>query len=256
MNKKVENIILCCVAVLAVAVVVVLYICGARRQSGMECGGVRVNVTDSKVNKFVSEGDVKKIVSTNYGDITGVFADSIDLVSMERLLEKKSVIRDCEAYFTRDGFLNIDITQRTPVVRFQNAANGWYADADGYIFPLQRSYTSMVQVVDGDFPIDVERGFKGQIEDTGQREWLMRVVGMAEYIRGSEWKNRISQIHVSGNGEVLLVPSEGKERFIFGQPVEIETKFGKMEKYYRMILPLKKEYRQVDLRFNGQIVCR
>lgn len=141
-------------------------------------------------------------------------------------------------------------------MRFQNAANGWYADADGYIFPLQRSYTSMVQVVDGDFPIDVERGFKGQIEDTGQREWLMRVVGMAEYIRGSEWKNRISQIHVSGNGEVLLVPSEGKERFIFGQPVEIETKFGKMEKYYRMILPLKKEYRQVDLRFDGQIVCR
>ena len=114
----------------------------------------------------------------------------------------------------------------------------------------------MVQVVDGDFPIDVERGFKGQIEDTGQREWLMRVVGMAEYIRGSEWKNRISQIHVSGNGEVLLVPSEGKERFLFGQPVEIETKFGEMEKYYRMILPLKKEYRQVDLRFDGQIVCR
>ena len=121
MSNKVENIVLSVVAVLAVAVVVVLYICGARRQSGMECGGVRVNVTDSKVNKFVSEGDVKKIVSTNYGDITGVFADSIDLVSMERLLEKKSVIRDCEAYFTRDGFLNIDITQRTPVVRFQNA---------------------------------------------------------------------------------------------------------------------------------------
>ena len=75
MNNKVENIVLSVVAVLAVAVVVVLYICGARRQSGMECGGVRVNVTDSKVNKFVSEGDVKKIVSTNYGDITGVFAD-------------------------------------------------------------------------------------------------------------------------------------------------------------------------------------
>lgn len=90
MSNKVENIVLSVVAVLAVAVVVVLYICGARRQSGMECGGVRVNVTDSKVNKFVSEGDVKKIVSTNYGDITGVFADSIDLVSMERLLEKRA----------------------------------------------------------------------------------------------------------------------------------------------------------------------
>ena len=256
MNNKVENIVLFAVAVLAVAAVVVLYVCGAQRQSKMECGGVRVTVKDSTANRFVSEGDVKKILAANYGSVTGVFADSLDLGSMERLLEKKSVIRDCEAYFTRDGFLNIDVTQRTPVVRFQNAANGWYADADGYIFPLQRSYTSMVQVVDGDFPIEVERGFKGQIENEGQREWLMRVVGMAEYIRESEWKNRISQIHVSGNGEVLLVPSEGKERFLFGQPVKIETKFGKMEKYYRMIIPLKREYRQVDLRFDGQIVCR
>ncbi len=256
MNKKVENTVLCCVAVLAVAAVVALYICGAQRQSRMECGGVHVVVKDSSVNRFVSEGDVKRILAANYGDVTGVFADSLDLGSMERLLEKKSVIRDCEAYFTRDGFLNIDVTQRTPIVRFQNAANGWYADADGYIFPLQRSYTSMVQVVDGDFPIKVERGFKGQIEDEGQWEWLMRVVGMAEYIRESEWKNRISQIHVSGNGEVLLVPSAGKERFLFGQPVRVGDKFGKMEKYYRMILPLKREYRQVDLRFDGQIVCK
>lgn len=256
MNHKVENIVLSVVAVLAAAVVVVLYACGVRRQSRMECGGVRVTVRDSSVNRFVSGDDVQKILTANYGDVRGVFADSLDLNSMEHLLEKKSVIRDCEAYFTRDGMLNIDVTQRTPVVRFQNAANGWYADADGYIFPLQRSYTSMVQVVDGDFPIEVERGFKGQVEDAEQREWLMRVVGMAEYIGESGWKNRISQIHVSGNGEVLLVPSEGNERFIFGQPVRIAEKFGKMEKYYRMILPLKKDYRQVDLRFDGQIVCR
>lgn len=79
---------------------------------------------------------------------------------------------------------------------------------------------------------------------------------ITEYMERSGWKDRISQIHVSSNGEVLLVPSSGKERFLFGQPVKIESKFRKMEKYYRMILPLGKDYHSVDLRFDGQIVCK
>lgn len=256
MTQKIKNIILTVLGGLSAAAVIVLFACGSARASRLECSGVKVCVKDSTVNHFVSEKDVKGLLQSICGSVTGVYADSLDLESIESRLEGKSVIRGCEAYFTGDGILNIDITQRTPAVRFQNSKNGWYADADGYIFPLQRSYTSRVQVVDGDFPIKVERGFKGQVEDKAQREWLMRVVQITEYMEKNGWKDRISQIHVSSNGEVLLVPSSGKEKFLFGQPVGIEKKFRKMEKYYRMILPLGKDYRSVDLRFDGQIVCK
>ncbi len=256
MNKTLTNILLCVTAALAVAAVCVLYIFGARRQASLECRGVEVTVKDSSVNRFVSGDDVKRILAAGYGSFNGVFADSLDLAAMERLIEGKSVIRNCEAYVTRDGLLKVEVTQRTPTVRFQNSSNGWYADADGYIFPLQRSHTSMVPVVDGDFPVSVERGFKGRLENPEQREWLMRVVGMVEYMNSKGWGNRISQIHVSGNGEISLIPTEGRERFVFGQPVKIPGKFAKMEKYYRMILPLEKNYGEIDLRFDGQIVCR
>ncbi len=256
MNPKITDTLLCITAVLSVAAVCALYTAGARRQAALECRGVEVTVRDSSANRFVSGNDVKRILSAAYGSFDGVFADSLDLVAMETLIEGKSVIRDCEAYVTRDGKLNLDITQRTPAVRFQDAANGWYADADGYIFPLQRSHTSMVPVVDGDFPVTVPRGFKGPVENPQQREWLMRVVGMVEYMNSNGWGNRISQIHVSRNGEVRLIPTEGNERFVFGQPVDIRGKFAKIEKYYRMIRPLAKKYREIDLRFDGQIVCR
>lgn len=256
MSKKATNIILYVTAALSVAAVCALYMTGARRQSAIECRGVEVTVRDSSVNRFVSGGDVKRILAAGYGSFEGVFADSLDLGAMESLVESKSVIRKCEAYVTRDGMLNVEVTQRTPTVRFQDASNGWYADADGYIFPLQRSHTSMVPVVDGDFPVTVERGFKGPVENPEQREWLMRVVGMVEYMNKNGWGNRISQIHVSRGGEVSLIPTEGDERFVFGQPVKIKGKFAKMEKYYRMIRPLKKNYAEIDLRFDGQIVCR
>ena len=256
MNKTATNTLLCVTAAISVAAVCALYMIGARRQAALECRGVEVTVRDSSVNRFVSGNDVRRILAAGYGSFEGVFADSLDLGAMERLVESKSVIRKCEAYVTRDGMLNVEVTQRTPTVRFQSASNGWYADADGYIFPLQRSHTSMVPVVDGDFPVTVERGFKGPVEKPEQREWLMRVVGMVEYMNDNGWGDRISQIHVSHGGEVSLIATEGDERFVFGQPVKIRGKFAKMEKYYRMIRPLKKNYGEIDLRFDGQIVCR
>ncbi len=256
MNKTLTDIFLCITAALTVAAVCALYVSGTRRQTALECRGVEVTVRDSSVNRFVSGDDVKRILSAGYGSLEGVFADSLDLKAMESLVESKSVIRNCEAYVTKDGTLNLEITQRTPSVRFQGQSNGWYADADGFVFPLQRNHTPMVPVIDGDFPVKVERGFKGQVENPEQREWLMKVVGMVRYMDGNGWENRISQIHVSENGEILLIPTEGGERFIFGQPVKIREKFRKMEKYYRMIRPLKKGYAEIDLRFDGQIVCR
>ncbi len=256
MNKTLTDIFLCITAALTVAAVCALYVSGTRRQTALECRGVEVTVRDSSVNRFVSGDDVKRILSAGYGSLEGVFADSLDLKAMECLVESKSVIRNCEAYVTKDGILNLEITQRTPSVRFQGQSNGWYADADGFVFPLQRNHTPMVPVIDGDFPVKVERGFKGQVENPEQREWLMKVVGMVGYMDGDGWENRISQIHVSENGEILLIPTEGGERFIFGQPVKIREKFRKMEEYYRMIRPLKKGYAEIDLRFDGQIVCR
>ena len=72
------------------------------------------------------------------------------------------------------------------------------------------------------------------------------------------WKDKIVQITVHDHGELMLVPREGKERFLFGQPENISEKFRKMEMYYRSILPEKGSdaYTTVSVEYDGQIVCR
>ena len=66
------------------------------------------------------------------------------------------------------------------------------------------------------------------------------------------------QIHVQSNGELILIPRSGKERFMFGQPSSLDEKFSKMEKYYTSIVPEKgsDRYKTVDVRFSNQIVCK
>jgi cell division protein FtsQ len=160
---------------------------------------------------------------------------------------------------TRDSILNITVTQRKPVVRFQKKDGGFYADAEGYIFPLQSSYASHVQIIDGEIPLAANSGYKGDIEDPKEKAWFKSVMNVVNFIEGSKtWKGKIVQISVDEKGELILVPREGNEKFLFGQPNSLAEKFGKMEKYYTTIVPAKggNKYKTVDVRFDRQIVCK
>lgn len=222
------------------------------------CNGLKVIVTDSLENDFVSKNDIKAYIDREYGKYQGAVLDSIDLTKIEDIISRRSAVRNCEAYVTRDGLLNIKVTQRKPVLRFQTSSGGFYADDEGCVFPLQRSYASHVQVIDGNIPLKANTGHKGAITDPQQKKWFDSVLALVLYIEGSrEWKDNIVQIHVDKEGNLVLIPRDGQEKFIFGQPEGFEEKFGKMKRYYTAIIPEKgaAHYRKIDLRYKDQIIC-
>lgn len=259
MNKVIRYILISLSAVFLAGCIVVSYIAGVESRRPIVCKGVKITVLDSAENSFVSVADVRQFIDRSYGKIIGEPLDSIDLVKIEKIVDGRSAVRKSEAFVTRDSILNITVTQRRPVVRFQKKDGGFYADAEGYIFPLQNSYASHVQIVDGHIPLAANSGYKGDIEDPKERAWFSSVMNVINHMEGSKvWKGKIVQISVDENGELTLIPREGNERFLFGQPHSLEEKFSKMEKYYTTIIPEKgsDHYRSVDVRFEGQIVCK
>jgi cell division protein FtsQ len=259
MSKTVRYIINGASALLLAACLILAYMCGVSFRAPLKCTGLDVVIADSTVNSFVSKADVKQYLDKGYGKYIGMPLDSIDLVKIEKIIDGRSAVLKSQAYITGDGRLNISITQRTPLVRFQKADGGFYADAEGFLFPLQSSYSSRVQVIDGEIPLNANSGYKGEVANEKERIWLEKVLNIVNYMENSRtWKDRIVQITVSNGGELILVPRKGKERFHFGQPDNIEEKFRKMELYYTSILPNKgeKDYSMVSLEYDGQIVCR
>ena len=259
MSKTVRHIINGVSGALLAACLVVAYMSGVSCRAPLKCTGLNVVIADSSMNRFVSKADVKKFLDKEYGEYVGMLLDSIDLAKVEKIIDGRSAVNKSEAYTTRDGMLNVKVTQRTPVVRFQKSDGGFYADAEGFLFPLQSSYASRVQVIDGDIPLKANSGYKGEITDEKERAWLGKVIDLVNYMENSRtWKDKIVQITVCNGGELIMVPREGTERFHFGQPDEIQEKFRKMEKYYTAVVPAKgeKEYSVVNLEYDGQIVCR
>lgn len=259
MSKTLRHISLSICGAVMAACLIISYIAGRSQRNALTCERLKVTVLDSLENRFVSDKDIRTILDKTYGQYIGIPADSIDLVAIEDIVRRRSAVLESQAYITKDGTLHIDITQRKPIVRFQKNDGGFYADAQGYIFPLQSSFASHVQIIDGHVPLAANSGYKGELTDPAQKEWLEKIMNLVNFLEGrSEWRDMFVQIHVSENSELVLIPRQGKEKFLFGQPDRLEDKFEKIRKYYTAVVPEKgsEKYKVVDVRFKGQIICR
>lgn len=219
-------------------------------------GSLDVIVADSLERRFVGKEDVTAWLEKEYKAYAGLPLDSVDLGRIERLVEAHSVVRACEAWLTDDGVLHVELNQRQPVVRFECGDTGYYADATGFVFPLQERGSVDVPVVDGHIPMKIPKGFKGTPEREEEAEWLAQIIAMVNTLRGTVWEKNIAKISVDAKRNLSLTPREGGERFLFGPPVRVKEKLGLMEAYYRSGLAQKNQYRTVDVRYRKQLVCR
>jgi cell division protein FtsQ len=258
--KPVVRIIL---AASAVTACLVLWLVGDRVSAGsrreVTCRGVEAVIADSLQRRFVSPEDIQEWMA-DYGTFLGQRLDSVDLRRVEEIIDGKSAVRKSQAWLTDDGILHVSVTQRQPVVRFQSANGGYYADADGFLFPLQSRHTVRVPVVDGFLPLHLEKGFKGEPHTDEEKQWVASMLGLIRYLDDrKQWNDLVGQITVQKDGNLVLIPREGPERFLFGTPTGIDAKFSRIRKYYEAVVPAReneKPYRTVDVRYAGQIVCK
>ena len=248
MRIRPENIAFCSVLALLLAAFGMLGSCARSERSQVLCNALDVQIKDKY--EFVTKEDITGFLDKNYGVYIGVRLDSLDLDRIEKMLEEKKVVLKSEAWTTRDGVLHVSILQRKPVLRFQRGEQGFYIDRDGLVFPLHKSYTADVPVIDGSVP--ELKGEKGSA-------WARGVIALVEYIKGSrQWSTQVTGISVNQAGDIELKINDGKERFILGYPDELESKFSRIGKYYSHILPAKGEgfYKSVNVKYNKQIICR
>lgn len=248
MKTSARNIVDAAVAAVLAVILLCLLSCTKHNRRMDTCTGLDVQLLDEY--RFVSPEDIERFLKHRYGDYIGQRLDSIRLDRIEEMLESKSVVMESEAWTTDDGMLHVSIVQRAPAVRFRRGEKGFYIDRTGYAFPLHSSYTAEVPLVEGCIP---------PIENGERADWTAGVLKLADRLASSgQWKDRLASIKVDEGGEITLSMTERKERFIIGQPVDIDAKFRKIDEYLTRILPEKGEgyYRTVNVKYNSQIICR
>lgn len=246
------------VGLLLAGVLLGAYFMGRTEADNIRCKDIRVTVEDIMQTRFVTENGVKEYLKTEYEGIIGMPIGKIDLMKVEKILTDKIAISGCDAYMSSDGYLNVTVGQRKPVVRFYTPEYGFYSDSYGYLIPTQSTFAADVPVIDGYIPIDTTDCNAGYPTEPEKVEWLAGIVSMTKMIDASPtWREAISQIHCNEEGDLIIITKLGKEKFLFGHPTEVSAKLEKMKVYYEMIAAQEdRKYNMVDLRFDRQIVCK
>lgn len=239
--------------------VVYLVLCigiATERHNEQSCTGLNVYIMDS-IHCGVTTSEIRKYMDKEYGKYINEPVSELDLTKIEKIINGKSTVRNSEAYVSSDGYLNIKISQRTPVVGFRSGQTEYYADAEGFVFPLSQSSVPGAVMISGKIPLTVEEGFKGELTDSAQRKWLMETIGMTQYIKKARlWKE--VDYSVTENGDMTINPEGENVTFILGSPENYVTKLGRIKRYYLGVVPSVGEdyYSTVNVKYAGQLVCR
>lgn len=257
MKIKVQHILSAILLLLAAVVIGFVHKLQKNNEEKLTCQGLDIEIVEPW--HFVEECDIKEYVQKGYGDCIGKSLDSLRLSGMEKLLDGKSAVLKSQVWNTPDGILHIKVTQRKPVIRFQKGEQGFYSDDRGCLFPLQKGYTAQVPIIDGNVPVKIDANHKGPAKSEKEREWIGTCLEMVNAMCESKiWSENIAQISVDDNGDIIMVPRQGKEIFIFGGASNAKDKFERLGKYYSHIVPAKGKdyYKSVNVKYKHQIICR
>lgn len=225
-----------------------------RGRQQARCRQVRVVLLDSLETALVDKQEVKDFLTKKtFNQLT----DSIDLHTLEQALRSRGEVMSAEVYTADDRTVTACLTQRKPVIRLDKGQDRWYADPEGYLFPVRN--VADVPVVTGAIPFAMEPSYKGLAPRENQA-WVSGMVDLARYIDSKPvLRSELSQIDIDSDGDIVLYTRSAGPAIIFGDSGDYENKFHKLEAWWRYIQPQVesgKTYKTINLKYNQQIICK
>lgn len=245
---------------LCLMVYIVLAFCAFNKPEDEKrmCKGVNVVVTDASTHGFINSKEVVSRIS-GYGlDPKGTQLSQVSCRNIEEALQKTPFVKTAECYKTEDGMVNVEVTQRMPIVRIKADNNDdFYIDDKDCIMP-NSDFSSDLIIATG----HISRAFA-----------TMYVSPLARAIMDDDFsRNLFQQINITKDQGIELIPRIGGNIIYLGRLPEssnaeerrqlveefIVTKMNRLRAFYKYGLPIAgwNKYSVIDLEFDNQIVCK
>lgn len=227
---------------------------GRKKKSFAE--GVEVEVLPLESgDKLISERDVRQALLRSFGNtLEGTELEGLEVERMERVLEEDPFVLDAETYIDQRNVFHVKIQQREPVLRIlDNNGGNYYLDKDGVKMPPSKNFAARVMVATGNVTPYTD-DFKKKKRTTLKDLFALNQTLMADdFLSGF-----IQQIHVTNSGEFILVPLIGDQKIILGSVRRLEDKLQRLKTFYQQGMPYFgwRIYQSINLKYNGQVVCK
>ena len=227
-----------------------------KKQHDRFCRNLRIRLDHNFEHEFINDDDVKGMLAVHApgGRLTNLFQERsqvINLRSLEQTLATNPFVQRAEVSRSIDGGLRVDIEQINPIARvLRSGGEDAYVSQEGKLVPMSPHYTARVLLVEG-------RQAWPSLSLT-QQPYTTSLLKLLQYIYNDAfWRAQIAQVRVLPNGEVQLYPQVGRQVLEIGPPEQLESKFKRLQIFYKKILPAKgwNTYRRINVKYENQIIC-
>jgi cell division protein FtsQ len=221
------------------------------KKSEVLCKDVKVYIPGNQY--FIDRDEVDHILRIQSHALIGRRMESINIHALENRLKANPFIEFAKVYADMDGVINVEISQRQPILRIMNRFDqDFYVDQHGLKIPLSSNFTARVLVANG----YIDELFANQV-DTLHTAMAMELFKTADYIRkDSLWDAQIAQIYVNKDHEIELIPRVGNNRILLGDADSLDTKFHNLLVFYKKALPQVgwDAYKVINIKYANQVI--
>lgn len=244
MKSMVKKILLAVFVVLCCGAVLVGGAWCSTQKDDSPCTAVKIVVRDSMQRQFVQADELEGYLKRHRLYPLALMMQQVDCHAIEQCLLSHDMVRSAECYKSPFGVVRVEVTQRVPVLCVMTADGCYYVDSDRQVMPARKS-------VELELPV-----FRGAVSERAAKEEYYDFV---EWLQGNHyWRELISDVYVQHPKHLLLTQRGQKAKILLGTLDGYADKLARLRKLYTHGLDEIEhpEYREYDLRFDGQVVGR
>jgi cell division protein FtsQ len=261
--KRLKKILKIVLRVVLVAGAIVLFAFADYEQSGTPVRRVRVNIAYGQSDVLITPAIVDTMIRKNRGELKGKPVDAINTSALAKLVRSDPYVKRADVYESNDGYLNIDVVQREPVLRIvSQSQEGFYIDRDGNALPVHPEYPAHVLVANGFIPDSFIGNPKMKarfaMEPCESDSLIDRLYTLAMVLSDDpSYRNMFDQVYVNEQKEFELVPKKGNHVVLLGTTDGLEEKLGKLLIFYNKGLNEIgwNRYQIINIKYKNQVIC-
>lgn len=204
---------------------------------------IKISFAEGEENLFITHEIVNNLLKQKLGGTLNVAKDKVDLNILETVLDDHGMIEKAEVFSTIDGSLSAQIIQKTPIARFLSSDTSYYIDENGGVMPLSENFSARVPLV------------VGSLSENG----IAKYMELLKEIRNDDFLSKnITGLKILPSGSVILTNRNYDYKIVFGNPVYVKRKLKNYKAFFYHAVKdtLVKEYKEVNLMFTEQVVCK
>lgn len=220
------------------------------------CSGYELVVNYDGEYPAVKETDIQQMIEDNHIETIGVPMKDVDLEQIAQHLQENPYIEKVNEVRFSSTRLRIAVTLKKILLHiYAQDGSQYFVDENGFMLPFSMAVTENVPVANGKIPDTFVPG--RNVKDSNSN--LHRAFRIAAYMNNDDfYRAQFRQLYVTNTNEVILIPTIGRHKIIFGTDKDMEEKLFNLKQAYQQGLAYMgmDQYATLDVRYKNRVIAK